>query len=488
MNANQGFTETSTEGGSFLAHIPSIIWQRKWLFIIPAVLGALAGVAAAYLLPTVYQSRSVILVQSPVLPSDVIGENAVEQVDRRIERYRQQVLSRPVLVELINKHGLYGTSRSAKPLSDVVEDMRDAVVIQPVSSEIQKNSNGQESNTIAFSLAYDYAEAEKAQKVALELTDQILTLDSTSTSDKAANAADFLKTQAATLQTQISALEQNISGIKARYGIVLAPGTTMTTDPSSFDMQISMLQQQAAQLSAQAQQANASSRMDPGVAAAQAELARVLATYSDNHPDVAMARQRLAEAKSLAAQNAQMMGGGMNVSGQIAAINGQIANLRRLKAEAVGRNAQIRSAQASQPQIMEMIAQQQSKLDGLNDQYQDVAKRLAAAEAGVSAEDQQLGERLSVIDPPVVPDEPVSPNRPLLSLGGVAAGLALGLLLVFGTELFMRPIRDPATLTHAIGEAPLVVIPTIRRKDEEEKFASGKGRWWWPFGRKKAAA
>jgi len=85
-------------------------------------------------------------------------------------------------------------------------------------------------------------------------------------------------------------------------------------------------------------------------------------------------------------------------------------------------------------------------------------------------ENQQMGERLSVTDPAVVPDQPISPNRPLLIIGGLAAGLIAGFLLALAVELIQRPIRGMRDLQAVTGLAPLAVIPSI------EKGAAGPRR------------
>ena len=113
---------------------------------------------------------------------------------------------------------------------------------------------------------------------------------------------------------------------------------------------------------------------------------------------------------------------------------------------------------------MEQIAQIQQKLDGLNGQYTGVAARLLTAQANEKAENEQRGERLSVIDPPVTPEDPVSPNRPVLIAGGLAFGIALGLVLILALELFYRPIRDPIDIKAMLGEMPLVMIPNVSVK------------------------
>ena len=87
--------------------------------------------------------------------------------------------------------------------------------------------------------------------------------------------------------------------------------------------------------------------------------------------------------------------------------------------------------------------------------------RLLAARAGVRAEDEQMSERLSVVEPPVVPDQPSWPNRLLLAAAGIVGGLGFGLLLALAVELMLRPIRDPSALKSLLGASPLGIIPVI---------------------------
>jgi hypothetical protein len=67
-------------------------------------------------------------------------------------------------------------------------------------------------------------------------------------------------------------------------------------------------------------------------------------------------------------------------------------------------------------------------------------------------------------DPPVVPDHPLRPNRPLIIAGSIAVGFGFGMALVLLIELITRPIRGTAALRATIGEAPLAVIPDFDQR------------------------
>jgi uncharacterized protein involved in exopolysaccharide biosynthesis len=245
------------------------------------------------------------------------------------------------------------------------------------------------------------------------------------------------------------------------------------------DAQIAMLQRDNANLNQQRDLVKSSAERDPVVSQAEAGLAAVQAVYADNHPDVIFAKQRLEEAKRLAATNVKKVPVD-SIAQQIAFNNTQIAALQKAKAIDMSRSSQIYSAQSRGPAVMEAAAQMQQRLDGLNSQYQQSSTRLIAAQAAARAATEQRGERLVVVDAPSQPDQPTWPNRPMLMAGGGAAGAGLGLALILLMELLRRPIRGSAGLEAITGLTPLGIIPIISTKKVKGGSSDdGGGRWQW---------
>ena len=447
--------------GNIFAHLPTIVRQRKHWVIIPTILCFIAGIGAAYLLPTLYRSSATLLVESPQLPDDIAGSQDLDIIDQRIAKIRQQVLSRPRLIELIQKHRLYTDKRDRSSLSEIVEEMRSATSIDAVSAQLQQVGNGK-SSTVAFSLSFNYEAAAQAQAVAQDMTEQVLLLDATRNSEQATNTVQFLTEQATAIQTQISALETSIEQVKAANGMALSSNamSVFGLQTGGYDAQIAALQRENIQLNALKEAKKSSAERDPLVANAEAELAGAQARYSENHPDIAIARRRLSEARRLAANNLSKLPQD-TFDQQIASNNAQVAALQAAKSQESSRAMAIQGAQARAPLVMEEIAQKQQRLDAFNKQYEDVSTRLMSAQSGAKAETEQKGERLSVIDPPVVPEDPISPNRPILIAGGLALGLGLGLVLILLMEIIQRPIRDALDIQSVSGASPLVTIPTI---------------------------
>ncbi len=87
----------------------------------------------------------------------------------------------------------------------------------------------------------------------------------------------------------------------------------------------------------------------------------------------------------------------------------------------------------------------------------------------IQAQDATLAEvttpvELRVLDPAVAPLEPTSKTGPVLILGGIAAGLALGIAIAILFDLLDRRFRYPQQATDELGLFILGVIPQISRK------------------------
>jgi polysaccharide biosynthesis transport protein len=471
-------TESYAEPASILAQVPGILLQRKWWLIIPTIVLLIVGVAAAYLIPALYRSSATLLVESADVPIDTQVSGSSEVVDERLAKIRQQILSRRDLIQLMDKYALYQNERQSDPLSKVVGKFHDAIAVTPVSAEFQQSGG---KATIAFTISYDYRDPILAQQVTQSLIDRIVEIDSTTNVDQSRAAVAFLSQQTEDLQGQITLVQTQLSSLKAQNGSVLSNiNTSMMGGGGGADAQIAMLQRDNANLNQQRDLVKTSAERDPVVSQAEAGLAAAKAVYADNHPDVIFAKQRLEEANRLAASNVKKVPVD-SIAQQIAFNNTQIAALQKAKAMDMSRSSQIYSAQSRGPAVMEAAAQMQQRLDGLNNQYQQSSTRLIAAQAAARAATEQRGERLVVVDAPSQPDQPTSPNRPMLMAGGGVVGAGVGLALILLMELLRRPIRGSSGLEAVTGVTPLGIIPiiTTKKAKNEPSDDDDGGRWLW---------
>ena len=113
-------------------------------------------------------------------------------------------------------------------------------------------------------------------------------------------------------------------------------------------------------------------------------------------------------------------------------------------------------------------------IDNARHQYQEVSGKQKEAVVSQNLEMDAKGERFTPIEPPLVPERPVAPNRWLI--------LGLALVLAFGSgvgvialkEALDGSVRGPNELEHLVGVAPLGIIPLIFTADD--KRTKGKQR------------
>jgi uncharacterized protein involved in exopolysaccharide biosynthesis len=432
-------------------YVPVILWQRRYYVLACFLVMLTVGVVAAFGLPRTYRSTATLLVQSQDLPTSIVESPTNGAVEQRIARIREQVLSRGDLIQLIEQNDLYPRERRTQPLSKIIEKMRHSTSVGALSSDIGQQS-GTQNNTIAIAMSFDYPDPGKAQAVLQSFVSKFLTMDSQDVEDQATLTVRFLQDQATKLQTQISDIEGQLTSLKARNGAALASsGMPAVLDTGSFSAQIAALQNENRQLLAQSRRGNRSDALS----SAEAALAAAQAQYSDTHPDVIAAKERVKQLRAMSSSTPDN-----SVQEQIAANNAAIRQLMGQRDETMARANAAVAGSARAPAILEQAMQLENRATTLRNQYQQVSENLLKAQNSARMATEQRAERLSLVEPANLPDRPFSPNRPLLIAAGAAAGLALGLLIALGLEFVNRPVRSPRQLEQldipVIGLVPLL--------------------------------
>jgi len=100
-------------------------------------------------------------------------------------------------------------------------------------------------------------------------------------------------------------------------------------------------------------------------------------------------------------------------------------------------------------------------LDNARLRYQEIRTKQGDARVAQSLESDRQGEHFTLIDPPLPPEEPVSPNRPLIAIAGLVLTLGLALLVAMLRELLDTTVHSRHELLQLVGVAPLALIPRI---------------------------
>lgn len=448
--------------GALINHLPTIFWQRRYFIIAPFLALLLVGLIAAFWLPTVYRSNATLLVEAQDLPDSLVESPLTGAVDQRIARIRQHVLSRGDLIAVIEQNDLYPTERRSQPMSKIIEKMRHATVVNALTGNIGQQS-GTQNNTIAIGMSFDYPDPAKAQAVLQNFVTKFLVMDSQNVEDQASLSVRFLEDQANKLQGQISTIEGELTALKARNGAALASGGGSSfIDTGSYSAQITAMQNENRQLLAQARRPERSGALG----AAEAALVDAQTRYNDSHPDVALARERVAQLRKMAQGGSAESG---PIQEQIAANNAAIQSLLAERNATLARARDAMAGQARAPAIMEQAMQLENRASTLRAQYQQISQNLLRAQNSLRMTSERRAEHLALVEPASLPDQPHSPNRPLIIGLAAVAGLMLGFLVAFALELLFRPIRSPRQLEQM--QVPVIgIVPLIQTKVPTRRF------------------
>ncbi|MDO9083960.1 MAG: lipopolysaccharide biosynthesis protein, partial [Humidesulfovibrio sp.] len=177
----------------------------------------------------------------------------------------------------------------------------------------------------------------------------------------------------------------------------------------------------------------------------QVQLAKLTETVSEKHPDV------IALKNEISALNKEMQQAQTNVQMPPRALD-EPSNPAyiALKAQVVSTQLELRGVQSQMSRLNSMQLDYQKRLEGapkVEQEYQgmlrdletskmkfrELSARLMAARESKGLEESQIGDKFSLIAPPLVPEKPIKPKRKLILLLGfvlaIAVGAGTGLLL-----------------------------------------------------------
>ena len=104
--------------------------------------------------------------------------------------------------------------------------------------------------------------------------------------------------------------------------------------------------------------------------------------------------------------------------------------------------------------------------------YNDLLNKKTQSEMAADLERKQQGEQFRIMDPPNLPQVPTSPNRPLITLAGLAVGIAIGLGIAFLLELRNHAIRSEEDVAFYLELPTLGMVPNLGSNTKDAK----KGR------------
>ncbi|MEM9861388.1 MAG: polysaccharide biosynthesis tyrosine autokinase [Myxococcota bacterium] len=452
-----------------------VLVDFRWLIVLSTVVVGAAVIVWTLAQPRVYEASTTIEYDpNPATPlggdADPISGylNAREYYETQNRRLRSRSMARVVVEELgLHEDPSFYDPNSLREGAPDVEDVAEMLRAH-ISTQLIKD-------TRIVSLSVRDRKPERARDIANAYARIYVAQTGEDQSVSTAQELSELGSQLDTLRRRLEESEAALQAFKEENGIQSVP---MEDEENILVNEITTLS--GALTSARQQRIAASARLNRLTAAAREEDVLDAAVF-DEQASLAPLRQalraKLAEQERESATYGSQHPIMQALVREVDALRGQLsAEVAIILQDARGDLREIQAIESGLRRALEDAQERSTELDRHELQYRRLYRerenaskayqRVTEARTDRSLVQQYRREFAEHVDAALTPDYPVAPNRTANAIGGVVAGLVLGVLLAFGIRFLDRRIRVPDAIEQ-MGVTLLGVLPVIDGIDAE---------------------
>lgn len=461
----------------------SVGWRNRWLALVVAWAVSLVGWVVVERIPDAYRSSSRVFIDTDSMIRNSmqgIAANLGESVSTSIAFFRQSLLSRPSLEEIMRRADLDVRAATPADRERILEDLRNNLRVASDRESI-------------YTIEYVSQDPNIAQAVVQAVVDRFVETNLGSNREELETTSTFLNNQIDETEADIERTQQTLRRFEIQNRDYLSE--------NNYEVQLRERRNELFQVAGEREQAisrrddlqeqleeiidkiRTGDIVDTQLAATtvelEAELARLLSVYTEEHPDVIIVKQRLERER---ARLQEIVAAGANG----AEINNSFVN--EIRAAIREEEAKINAADAQSAILRNQIAELETfvaRMPTIEIERQRMQRDLRVAQENLQKlidrrEQARFAQRLDVetsiiefrvIEPPTRPNAPTDPNRLLLRGGVLAAGLGGGAALAIGLGILMGTYSSRAQLIRSVGRP---VIGSVRRTT----LPSDRPRWF----------
>ncbi len=488
----------------------AIAVRRRWAILLSVFLVWAVVWVTSWLIPPTYKSEAVILVEQQKVPEQYVVPNVTVNLQDRLQSMTQQILSRTRLQATIDRFHLYQSRRSWAQAGDPVEQMRKDIKIDLVSSAARPGQ------LTAFKIAYSAGSPQLAQQVNSELTSLFIEENLRLQEQLSESTTAFLQNQLTEARAKLEEQEAKVRAFKVQhFGDLPSQAETNVQILSGLQNQLQNTQRALdgareqklylESLQQQYQTAQSNFGVENSSGTPPEELGRELVVLrrqledartrlTEEHPDIIALKDKIAKTEKLkrdieaemasrpqessketgpAGSNpaAGVQNGPTNsmmqVQSQLKATNLEIENYGQHAKDLESQIATYRTRLNLAPQTEQQLADVSRGYEESKANYNSLLQKQNQSQLATSLEQRQQGQQFRILDPPSLPNRPSAPNRLIFNIGGLLAGVTLGLGLAALLEMMNVLVRQEKDLEGLVPARVLVGIPHLNVPGED---------------------
>lgn len=488
----------------------TMLWRRKWLIVVPAVAIGLAVSWAVWKLPNIYESQTLLTIRPPSISPSIVPQLSSDDLTIRINGIGQEVVSRSSLQPLIEKYGLYAVERfRGEPMDVIVERMRTRDISVKLNTSRNEVTNG-------FFLTFRGPDPKTAQAVTAELASKYTKAQATNSQNDATQTKEFFERRLQESKQELDAIDlrrlqfmtQNMSNLPSQMQALVGQLGGLREEQKSLNTSLDLLRQRRASIVSQAAEIDKrrteeidlfiDNIQDPKSTPAYASLVarreqlrsdkdRLLTELRPKHPDVISKqaeidnvqreindmvsdyKQRIDERrKRLEGMSDPRTG---NFERELQEVDTQISATQKRLATNDAQIGDINHRLGGMPGAEVGLESINRDYQTAKTVYDELLEQSEKAKLMADVQSNAQGETIAVIDAANLPEKPVAPQRPVLMLLGLFAGLCVGMAFAAAFEVpRLLTIQSREDAEHYTGLPVLVSLPNMRTPREERRL------------------
>ncbi len=484
------------EDSKSLSEYLVIFKRRRWHFLIASAAVFIVAALLALSWPATYRSTATILIEEQEIPREMVQSTITSFAAQRIQVITQRIMTVDTITDIVERLGLYQPEEgdAMPPRTALAERFSSDMALDLVSAEVIDPRSGRATEaTIAFTLSFESENPLTAQNVANELVTLYLNENLRTRAEKAESTAAFIGAEASALNDELLKLETELSQFKEinegslpeLYQYNLSTVERTDNELSIVTRRLQELEKRKIEIASELTRLpkTAPVLLPTGemvlsdadrLRALQSEYRNKATLYHNSHPDMVSLREEIQLLK------ATMQGDG---TGERAADNPAYVllqnQLKSLEAEKVALLGQQKDLQEKKTRFENYILKApevekdyQALLRDYNNataKYQELKAKQREAELAENLELERKSERFVLVEPPLLPLDPISPNRQAIIFLGLILAAAAGVGIAILADVMDDAIYGEKQLGAVVGSPPLVVIPYLNNSQDFER-------------------
>ena len=426
-----------------------LLFRHKKPFIIIALVIMTGAVLLSYALPKEYEAKSVVFIEKNIMGELVKGLAVSPSIEDKVRVLAYAMASRTLLLKVFDDLDLNIKKMNDKQVEELIRETQKKMEVRTKEKEglfyiTFRNDSPKFARDFVNTLIRRYIEENVASK-----------------REDAYGANTFLSEQITAFKQNLDKADDKIISYKhgSNAMVNISEGEmfrAINDGQNRLDQQHMRLQQlEQARIEVQGVQP-----LVPSLRAAEKRLAELRVQYNDSYPDVIKIKAEIDSLKEQIRNSTKSAASASDDNPQLKAIDTEIKRVKEAEAYTRRQIATYQSQLNRIPETKQDLEELEREKNQSKAVYEALMVRQSQSELSKQMEIQDKTSNFRVVDPAVIPVEPVSPNRVRIIFMGIAAGLGCGFVMVLLLDYLDSSVKSVSSIK-SLGVPLLGVIPRM---------------------------